>query len=115
MIGISVSLIWSKTLMQLIFNPSCEFRRSTETPVSQIHSPHLHAGAPGILSDLLRSVQMLKRDWGTESIGKLPHLFMSSKTATLVPEFAMEDLPFGRTAALVPEFTVKDLPLGRTF
>ena len=26
----------------------------------------------------------------------------------------MEDLPLRRTAALVPEFAVKDLPLGRT-
>ena len=26
----------------------------------------------------------------------------------------MEDLPLGRTAALVPELAVKDLPLGRT-
>ena len=63
-IGISESLIWSKTLMALIFNPWCgEFRWSPEGPVSQIHSPHLHAGAPGITSDLLRSVQMLKREW----------------------------------------------------
>ena len=37
-----------------------------------------------------------------------------SKTATLVLEFAVEDLPLGRIAALVPEFAVKDLPLGRT-
>ena len=37
-----------------------------------------------------------------------------SKTATLVPEFAVEDLPLGRTAAMVPEFTVKDLSLGTT-
>ena len=37
-----------------------------------------------------------------------------SKTATLVSEFAVEDLPLGRTAALIPEFAVKDLPLGRT-
>ena len=36
------------------------------------------------------------------------------KLATLVPEFAVEDLPLGRTAALVPEFAMKDLPLGRT-
>ena len=35
------------------------------------------------------------------------------KTATLVSEFAVEDLPLDRTAALVPEFAVKDLPLGR--
>ena len=55
---------------------------------------------------------MLKRDWGAESNGKLPHLFIPSKTATLVPEFAMEDLPLGRIAAFVPEFAVKDLPLG---
>ena len=58
---------------------------------------------------------MLKREWGAESNGKLPHLFISSKTATLVPEFAVEDLPLGRIAALVPEFALKDLSLGRTF
>ena len=48
-----------------------------------------------------------------QSNGKLPHQFIPIKTATLVPEFAVEDLPLGRTAALAPEFTVKDLPLGR--
>ena len=36
---------------------------------------------------------MLKREWGVESNGKLPHLFISSKTATLVPKFAVEDMP----------------------
>ena len=54
------------------------------------------------------------REWGVESNGMLPQLFFPSKTATLVPEFALEDLPLGRTAALVPEFAVKDLPLGST-
>ena len=57
---------------------------------------------------------MLKREWGAESNGRLPHLFIPSKTATLVPEFAVEDLSLGRTAALVPEIVVKDLRLGRT-
>ena len=57
---------------------------------------------------------MLKRDWGAESNGKPPRLFIPSKTATLVPEFAVGDVPLGRTAALVPEFAIKDLPLGRT-
>ena len=86
-----------------------------EGPVSQIHSPHLLIGAPGIFSDLLRFVQILKREWGAESNGKLSHLFIPSKTATLVAEFAVEDLHLGRTAALVvPEFAVKNLPLGRT-
>ena len=57
---------------------------------------------------------MIKREWGAESNGKLPHLFIPSKTATLVSEFAVEDLPLGRTSALLPAFAVKDLPLGRT-
>ena len=56
---------------------------------------------------------MIKRDWGAESNGKLEHLFIPSNTATLVPEFAVEDLPLSRTATLIPEFVVKDLPLGR--
>ena len=77
MFRISVCVIWSKTLMELIFNPCGEFRSSPEGPVSHIHS-HLHDGA------------------------------------TLVPKFAVEDLPLGITAALAPEFAVKDLPLFRT-
>ena len=57
---------------------------------------------------------MLKREWGMESNGKLLHLFSLSKTANLIPEFAVEDLPLGNTAALVPEFALKDLLFGRT-
>ena len=99
--------------MELIFNSCGEFRLSPEAQVSQIHSSHLHIGAPGIFSDPLRSAQMLKREWDAESSGKLPHLSISSKTAAWVPAFAVEDLPLSRTAALVPEFVVNDLPLGR--
>ena len=73
--GISGSLIWSKTLMELIFNHCDEFQYSPEGPVSEIHSLDLHDGAPGIFSELLISVQMLKREWGEENNGKLPHLF----------------------------------------
>ena len=54
---------------------------------------------------------MTKREWGAESNGKLLQLVIPSKTATLIPEFAVEDLPLGRTAALVPEFAVKYLRL----
>ena len=86
-----------KTLMELIFNPCGEFWWSPEGPVSQVHSPHLDAGAPGIFSDFLRSVQMVKRMWIAESNRKLPHLFIPSKTAILVPTFAVGDLPLGRT------------------
>ena len=32
--------------------------------------------------------------------GKPPHLFVPSKTAPLVPELAVEDLPLDRTANL---------------
>ena len=39
---------------------------------------------------------MLKREWGAESNEKLLHLFIPGKTAALVPEFAVEDLPLGR-------------------
>ena len=83
------------------FNPCGEFRWSAEGSFSQIHSPHLHVGAPGIFTDLLRSFQMLQRVWGAESNGKLPHLFIPSKTAALVPEFAVEELP---SAELQPWF-----------
>ena len=44
---------------------------------------------------------MPKREWGAERYGKLPHLFIPSKTAALVPGFAMEDLPL---AELQPRF-----------
>ena len=113
-IGISGYMIWPKTLMEMIFNPCCEFRPSPEGPVSQIYSPHLHVGTPGIFSDLLRSVQMIKRDCGAESNGKLPHQLIPSKTATLVPEFAVKGLLLDRTATMVPSFAVQDLPMGRT-
>ena len=43
---------------------------------------------------------MLKREWDEESNGKLPHISISSKTAALVPEFAVEDLPLSGTAGL---------------
>ena len=56
-----------------------------------------------------------EREWNAKSNGKLAHLFIPRKTATLVPEFAVEDLPLSRTAAMESEFAVKDLPLGRTF
>ena len=68
-IGISGSLIWSKTLTDLIFNPCGEFRWSPENPVSQIHSLHLLVGAPGIFLNLWRFVQMLKREWDAKTTG----------------------------------------------
>ena len=37
-----------------------------------------------------------------ESNRKLSHLFIHGKTATLIPDFAVEDLPLDRTVTLVP-------------
>ena len=77
---------------------------------------------------------MLKRECCAESNGKLSH---PSKSATLVPQFTVEDLSLGSYRTLVklelwfrslrwktclwvelqswvPKFTVKDLLLGRT-
>ena len=51
---------------------------------------------------------MLKREWGAESNETQPHLFIPSKTATLVHESTVEDLSLGRTAALVAGFAVKN-------
>ena len=102
MIGISGSLIWSKTLMELIFNPCGEFRWSPEGPVSQIHFPHLHVGVRGIFSDLVRSFQVLKREWGAESNGKLPHLFNPLQNSRLGSRVCGGRPAFARTAAYVP-------------
>ena len=46
---------------------------------------------------------MLKRESGAESNGKLTHLFIPSKTPTLVPEFA-----FGHICSLGVEFAVAE-------
>ena len=107
--------LWSgqKPWWNWYLTPVVNFGEVLKVAASQIHCPHLHAGAPGIYSDLLRSVQMLKREWGAERNGKLPHLSIPSKIAVWVPEFAVEDLPLSRTMALVPEFATKDLSLGR--
>ena len=99
-IGISGSLIWPKYLMELIFNHCGEFRWSAEGPVSQIHSTHLHAGSPGIFSDLLISVQMLKREWCAESKGNRQHIFITSKTATFGPWVCGGRTVFGQNCSL---------------
>ena len=91
----------------------CEVRRA-QLAKSTLSLSHPHVGTPGIFSDLLMSVQILKGEWGAETNVKLPHLFIPSKTANLVPEFSVKDLPLDRTATLVPTFAVKNLPLGRT-
>ena len=106
MIGISGSLIWSKIMMELIFNPMVNFgevRRAQLAKSTLLTSSLVPLGSFQICS--------YAKEGGN---GKLPHLFIPRKTATLVLEFAVEDLPLDSTVTLVPAFAVKDLPLGRT-
>ena len=112
---IGISDLWSgqKILINWYLTPVVNFGE-VRCPQLAKYSTSRRVGAPGIFSDLLKFVQMLKREWGAKSNGKLSHIFIPSKTATLVPEFAVEQLPLHRTTAWVPEYTVKDLTLGRT-
>ena len=79
--------------MKLIFIPCGDFRWSQEGPASQIHSPYLHVGALGIFSDL----EGLFRCWRGSGVpietGSYCTYSNSGKTAALVPEFAVEELP----------------------
>ena len=82
--------------------PVVNFGEVRRAQLGQIHSPHLYVGTPGIFSDLLRSVQMLKRESGVrKATGSYCTYSIPSKTAALVPEFAVEDLP---SAELQPRF-----------
>ena len=105
-IGISGSLIWSKTSMELKFNPYGEFRWSPEGPVGK---------STLLTSSLvpLRSFKVCSDAKERVGCGKQPNLSNPSKTAAWVSELAVEDLPVSRTATLIPEFAVKDLPLAR--
>ena len=51
---------------------------------------------------------------GCKEQQKLPHLFTPGKTAALVPEFAVEDLPLVELQPWDPALAQKNLPLGRT-
>ena len=76
-----------------LFNLCGDFQWSSKGSVSQIHSPHLHAGALGIFLISFKVCSDAKEKMGC---GKVPHLFIFSKTTTFVPAFAVEDLPLGR-------------------
>ena len=93
MIGISGSLIWSKTLMELTFNSYGEIRWSPEGPVPNPLSPPPRWCPWDLFTSFKVCSDAKERDRGAESNGKLPHLFYPWKIATLVPEFAVEDLP----------------------
>ena len=79
--------------MELIFNPPIvNFGEVRRAQLAKTHSPHLLVGAPGTFSDLLGSVQMLKREWGAESyrtyssLVKLQPRFLSLRWKTCLWE-----------------------------
>ena len=84
-----------------------------EVRIAQLPKFTLHTSTSVSLGSFQVSSDSKER-MRAESNGKLPYLFILSKTATMVPEFTVEDLRLGRTAALVTAFAVKDLSLGRT-
>ena len=58
-------------------------------------TPHLHVGAPGIFSDLFYCSDAMK-EWGVESKGSYCTYLIPGKTAALVPDLTVEDLPLAQ-------------------
>ena len=86
--------------MELIFNPCSEFQWGPEGPVSQFHSHHLHVGTPGIFSDHLRPVQMLKRESGVRKATESYRTYsIAGKTAMLVLRYSGRPA-FGQNCSL---------------
>ena len=71
---------------------------------------------PAVNFGEVRRAQLAKSTLLTSTLGHLGsfQIFIPSKTATLVPEFAVEDLPLDRIATLVSAFAMKNLPLAST-
>ena len=114
MIGISESLIWSKTLMELIFNPCGEFRWSPEGPVSQIP---LSAPPRWCPWDLFRSFNFCSDAKERMGCGKKREATAPIQSLVKLQPWSWacgERTSFDRTAAMVPALAVNDLPLGRT-
>ena len=107
------SLFWSKTLMELL-TFVVNFDEVQRAQLAKSLSPPPRWGPWDIFRPFKVCSVAKESEWDAESNGKLPHLFIRSKTATLLSEFAVEDLPWDRTATLVPAFAVKDVPLDRT-
>ena len=115
MIGISGSLIWSKTLMELIFNPCSPAVNFSDVWRDKLAKSTLLTSTLVPLGSF-RSFKVsldAKERVGAESNRKLPHLSFPNKIVAWVPEFAVEDLPLIRSAALISEFAVNDLSFGK--
>ena len=99
MIGISGFLIWSKILIELIFNLCDEVRRAQLAKSTLLTSILVRFRS-------FKSVQMLKRERERE---KERERERESGVRKATGSYRTYSIP-GKTAALVPEFTVEDLP-----
>ena len=86
--------------MEIIFNLYGEFGevRRAQLATSTLLTSTL---VPWVISDLLRFVQMLKRVGCGKQTGNYRTYSIPGKTAVLILEFAVEDLP---SAELQPRF-----------
>ena len=98
MIGISGSLIWSKTLKKLILylTPVVNFGVKSGGP--SLSNPLSSPPSWGPW-DLFRSFNVCSDGKERVWCGMQPHLLIPSKIAAIAPAFAVEDLPLGRTSA----------------
>ena len=91
------------------------FSEDGRTQLAKLHSPHLLVVVRGIFSDAKE--RGMRKETGSyrtySSLVKLQPWCLSLLRKTClwqVPQFAMKYLSLVRTATLVPEFAVKDLP-----
>ena len=68
-------------------------RGSNPGPLSNRRACYCLFPSGGLFSDLLRSVQILKREWVRKATGSYRTYYIPSKTAALVPDFAVDVLP----------------------
>ena len=83
------SLFWSETMILLILTPGVNFGEVRRAHLATSTLLTFTLMPLGFFRYFKVCSDVREREWGTESNGKLPHLFIPSKTATLVPGFAV--------------------------
>ena len=123
MIGISGSLIWSKTLMELIFNPCGEFRRAQSAKSSFLTSSLVPVGSFQFSSDAKERVGCGKQREATapiKSLAKLQPRFLSlwwktwlRQNCSLGSSACSEGPAFGHNTLMIM-IIISILPKGRS-
>ena len=112
MIRISGSLIWSKTLMEMIFNPCGNFGEVRWVQLAKATLLTSSLVPLGYFLDVLRSVQMLKRESGVwKEMGRRRTYSIPGKNAALVPALAVKVV----ACAPVKQWARVRSPVGTSF